>query len=70
MRFVDALTLCGIGFSWGRYESLVQLIEPGALTVHRYWHKTANAMVRLHIGLENPADLIADIEQALAMARG
>ena len=70
IRFVDALTLFGIGFSWGGYESLVQLIEPGALAVHSYWQKTANAMVRLHIGLENPADLIADIEQALAVARG
>ena len=27
-------------------------------------------LLRLHIGLENPADLIADIEQALAVARG
>ncbi|MBC2769210.1 cystathionine beta-lyase [Pusillimonas minor] len=66
--FVNALTLFGIGFSWGGYESLVQLIEPGAIAVHSYWSKSDNAIVRLHIGLEDPADLIADIQQALAVA--
>lgn len=66
--FVNALTLFGIGFSWGGYESLVQLVEPGAIAVHSYWSKSGNAIVRLHIGLEDPADLIADIQQALAVA--
>ncbi|ROT44141.1 cystathionine beta-lyase [Pusillimonas sp. NJUB218] len=66
--FVNALTLFGIGFSWGGYESLVQLVEPGAIAVHSYWSKSENAIVRLHIGLEDPADLIADIQQALAVA--
>lgn len=66
--FVNALTLFGIGFSWGGYESLVQLVEPGAIAVHSYWSKSDNAIVRLHIGLEDPADLIADIQQALAVA--
>ena len=68
VRFVDALTLFGIGFSWGGYESLVQLVEHSALAVHSYWQRTENAIVRLHIGLENPVDLIADIDQALAVA--
>lgn len=66
--FVNALTLFGIGFSWGGYESLVQLVEPGAIAVHSYWSKSENAIVRLHIGLEDPADLIADIQQALVVA--
>lgn len=66
--FVNALTLFGIGFSWGGYESLVQLVEPGAIAVHSYWSKSGNAIVRLHIGLEDPADLIADIQQALVVA--
>src|SRR5690606_26302212 len=36
-RFVDALTLFGIGFSWGGFESLVQWVELSALKVHSYW---------------------------------
>ncbi len=67
-RFVDALTLFGIGFSWGGFESLVQLVDHGALQVHGYWSRNANAIVRLHIGLESPADLIADLAQALDRA--
>lgn len=64
-RFVDALTLFGIGFSWGGFESLVQLVDHAALQVHGYWSGNSNAVVRLHIGLESPQDLIADLAQAL-----
>jgi cystathionine beta-lyase len=67
--FVDALTLFSIGFSWGGFESLVQLVEHGALASHGYWAQTDNAIVRLHIGLESTADLIADLTQALDKAR-
>ena len=67
-RFVNALTLFGIGFSWGGFESLVQLVDHGALRVHGYWTPTENAVVRLHIGLESPKDLIADLAQALDRA--
>jgi len=58
-RFVDALQLFGIGFSWGGFESLVQWVEPQALVPHR---------VRLHIGLEAVEDLQADLTQALDQA--
>ncbi|NYT61543.1 cystathionine beta-lyase [Alcaligenaceae bacterium] len=67
-RFVDALALFGIGFSWGGFESLVQLVDHAALQVHGYWSKNDHAVVRLHIGLESPQDLIADLTQALGMA--
>ncbi|MVW72902.1 cystathionine beta-lyase [Bordetella sp. 15P40C-2] len=67
-RFVDALTLFGIGYSWGGYESLVQWVTPGELARHCYWTGGDHALVRLHIGLENPADLIADLTQALEQA--
>lgn len=67
-RFVDALELFGIGFSWGGYESLVSLVEPGELALHSAWDGGDRPLVRLHIGLEAPADLIADLEQALALA--
>lgn len=62
-RFVDSLEMFGIGASWGGYESLVMVYPqvPG-------W--SGNRMARLHIGLEDPADLIADLDQALAKMRG
>ncbi len=68
-RFVDSLTLFGIGFSWGGFESLVQLVDHGALQPHGYWQRSDNAIVRLHIGLESPDDLTADIAQALDKAQ-
>ena len=67
-RFVDGLTLFAIGFSWGGFESLVQLVDQGALQCHGYWVPAGNAVVRLHIGLESPQDLIDDIRQALDQA--
>ncbi|WP_368646496.1 PLP-dependent aspartate aminotransferase family protein [Castellaniella ginsengisoli] len=75
-RLIDSLRLFGIGYSWGGYESLVTQVEPGALAVHGYWAEVADArmkagtVLRLHIGLEDPADLIADLAQAFAAARG
>jgi len=67
-RFVDRLGLFGIGYSWGGFESLVQRVEPSALTPHGYWNGGDHAVVRLHIGLESPADLMADLAQALEFA--
>ncbi|WP_343737747.1 cystathionine beta-lyase [Achromobacter sp.] len=67
-RFVDALTLFGIGFSWGGYESLVQLVSPKDLSKHGYWGEGENPVVRLHIGLESPEDIIADLTQAFEQA--
>jgi cysteine-S-conjugate beta-lyase len=63
--FVDSLTLFGIGFSWGGYESLVQWVSPQALDNHAYWREQGKALIRLHIGLENVGDLISDLDQAL-----
>ncbi|MBT0667150.1 cystathionine beta-lyase [Novosphingobium profundi] len=71
-RFVDALSLFGIGFSWGGYESLALPIQPkGARSVMPWPPASGNDPavdrhgVRLAIGLEDPEDLIADIAQAL-----
>jgi len=69
-RFVDALELFSIGFSWGGFESLVQWVEPSALAVHGYWTGGDNAVVRLHAGLEAAQDLVADLAQALDRAKG
>jgi cystathionine beta-lyase len=62
--YVDALTLFGIGFSWGGYESLVQWVDPGTLAAHTYWKHSPNALLRFHIGLEDIDDLIDDLKQA------
>jgi cystathionine beta-lyase len=60
--FIDRLELFGLGYSWGGYESLAMPVDP-VRTVSRL--PTPN-LVRLHVGLEDPGDLIADLEQALA----
>jgi cystathionine beta-lyase len=61
---VDSLKLFGIGFSWGGYESLAIPVDP-----HRTASKApAPNLIRLHIGLEDPEDLIADLASALAGA--
>lgn len=58
--FVDSLELFGIGFSWGGFESLVFPVDP-----YRTLSKApADNLVRLHIGLEDPEDLIADLAAA------
>lgn len=73
-RLIDALKLFGIGYSWGGFESLALGIHPerdravtawppvGADPAHRF-------AVRLWIGLEDPADLKADLARGLAAWR-
>jgi len=65
-RFVDALTLFGIGYSWGGTHSLAVPYRIQAM--RRDW-PDAGILVRFNIGLEDPADLIADLEQAFATLR-
>ena len=62
---LDSLELFGLGFSWGGYESLAVPINPEPV---RTATRTAfeGPLVRLHVGLENSEDLIADLEQALS----
>ena len=64
--FFDSLKLFGMGFSWGGYESL---IVPSKL------HRTARPfdaegpLIRIHAGLEDPEDLIADLEHGFAQMK-
>jgi len=60
-RFVDGLALFGIGVSWGGYESLVL---PSHLR-RSLPSDFAGPLVRFHIGLEDPDDLIADLAAGL-----
>ena len=62
--FLDALTLFGLGFSWGGFESLAISCDPQLRT--RTLHPDyGGPLIRLHIGLENAHDLIADLQRGL-----
>lgn len=63
-RFVEALRHFAIGYSWGGYESLVVPANIQGSRSVRPWE--GGPLVRLQVGLEDPADLVADLEQALA----
>src|SRR5208337_517488 len=67
--FVEALALFGIGASWGGFESLA-LPTTGFVTRTAGGRSFAGPLVRLHIGLEDVPDLIADLDQGLAVLRG
>ena len=63
---IDSLDLFGIGASWGGYESLA-LPTTGFLTRTAEQKDFGGPMMRLHIGLEDPADLIADLERGFSV---
>ena len=64
--FLDELKLFGLGFSWGGFESLAVSCDP-QLKTRKIARTYAGPLIRLHIGLENPDDLIADLSGALAV---
>ena len=71
---IDALALFGIGYSWGGFESLVTPLDLGPSRSATAWPPAGSDPadrfgVRLSIGLEGPADLIADLEGGLAAWR-
>lgn len=70
--FIDALNLFGIGYSWGGFESLVVPLDPAGSRSATPWplrdmDPADRFGLRLSIGLEDPADLIADLERGLAV---
>jgi len=63
--FLDALSLFGLGFSWGGHESLAISCDPQRRTgadLDDY----GGPLMRLHVGLEDPGDLIEDLRRGLA----
>ena len=65
-KFVNSLKLFGYGYSWGGFESLALHQEFRETGKRKYMNLAKDEhLVRLHIGLEDPNDLIADIKQAL-----
>ena len=62
VKFVNSLELFGIGYSWGGFESLAILQD-----ISRYYNRfdKDDHIVRIHVGLEDPKDLIADLKKSL-----
>ncbi len=64
---LDGLTLFGLGFSWGGYESLVIPTHPAEVRSATRWQ--SGPMLRIHAGLEDPQDLIEDLQQGFEHLR-
>lgn len=65
---LDTLHHFGMGYSWGGYESLVTAFHPAEQRVATKWDKDT-VLLRFHIGLEDPEDLIADLEKGFERLR-
>ena len=66
--FIDGLKLFGIGASWGGYESLA-LPTTGFINRTAGGATFAGPVARFHIGLEDVADLTADLDRGMAVLR-
>ncbi|RAK52062.1 cystathionine beta-lyase [Phenylobacterium deserti] len=62
--FLNSLKLFGLGFSWGGFESLAISCDP-QLKDRKFRKTYAGPLIRLHVGLEDPEDLIADLKRGL-----
>ena len=62
---LDGLQLFGMGYSCGGFESLIIPFDPSSYRTATTWHAPGPAL-RIHIGLEDPADLKADLEAGFA----
>lgn len=60
---LESLTLFGMGYSWGGFESLCVPFKP--VRTASKWHAEGPCL-RFHIGLENPADLMADLAEGFS----
>jgi cysteine-S-conjugate beta-lyase len=65
---IDALDLFGIGASWGGFESLIQPTTPARIRSATRWEPEGPTL-RLHIGLEDPQDLIEDLDRGFYALR-
>lgn len=63
--FMNELQLFGIGYSWGGFESLVISFDCDEYRTATKW-TPGGPTLRFHIGLEDPSDLIADLERGFA----
>jgi cystathionine beta-lyase len=63
--FMNELALFGMGFSWGGFESLIILFDCAEYRTATQW-APGGPTLRFHIGLEDPGDLIADLDRGFA----
>lgn len=68
-RMLDNMEHFALGYSWGGYESLILPMDPSNIRTATRW-QAEGPMIRLHIGLEDIDDLIADLDQGLARLKG
>jgi cysteine-S-conjugate beta-lyase len=66
---LDGLRLFGMGFSWGGYESLIIPFDPSSYRTATRWQAEGPAL-RIHVGLEDVGDLLADLEDGFARLDG
>ena len=70
IKFVNSLKLFGYGYSWGGFESLALHQDVKELGDRKFLNlKKDEHLVRLHIGLEDPKDLIEDLKRSLRFIR-
>ena len=62
---LDGMKLFGMGFSWGGFESLILPVEPWISRTATEWTETG-PYIRIHAGLEDAEDLIADLDAGFA----
>ena len=65
LKFINSLKLFGIGQSWGGFESLVLYQSETIQRTYKKYIKNDHHIVRFHVGLEDPKDLILDLKKAL-----
>lgn len=65
---LEGLELFGMGYSWGSFESLLIPTHPEKLRTAGGW-QPGGLTLRMHVGLENPEDLIADLAAGLRRYR-
>lgn len=68
-RMLDGMSLFRMGYSWGGYESLILPADPAPFRSAVAW-TAPGPLLRLHAGLEDPADLIADLEAGFRRLSG
>ena len=69
-KFVNSLDLFGIGYSWGGFESLLVYNDSVEMGNRQFFKLEKNQhLIRIHIGLEDPNDLISDLKRSLKFVR-
>ena len=69
-KFVNSLELFGIGYSWGGFESLAIYNDPVEMGNRQFFKLEKNQhLIRIHIGLEDPNDLINDLKRSLKFVK-